>query len=174
MLIPLRSILACVLSVALSGGAWATQPQWPAPPSRLVLATPNGTLHVRTSEYIYESKLLIDGVDIEPRIEGLLNIPYAFSMPNEHIALVSINTGQNSCPVAYRWVVLGKKGYKVSRAFGSCSEHIEVSAKKRVFTLKTPNIQKPDKIDLYEYDGKTIKHRTVSKTLNDHAKVVPK
>jgi hypothetical protein len=126
----------------------------------LHLATPYGTLNVATSEYIYESQLRIDDVNVSPAIRGILNITYAFNMAKAQVALVSINNGNNQCPIVYRWVVLQKSGYKVSPEFGSCTDQIKVSAKGRVLTMQTPNTQKPDKIDIYTYDGKTLKQRT--------------
>ncbi|UYO92493.1 hypothetical protein [Pollutimonas sp. M17] len=150
-----------VMLMATSLLASATSPAtWPVSPSRLNLATPYGTLQVATSEYVYESQLRIDGIDVYPVIRGILNITYAFKMPKAQVALVSINNGNNLCPIAYRWVVLQKSGYTVSPEFGSCNDQIKVSAKGRVLTLQTPNTQKPDKIDVYIYDGKTLKQRT--------------
>ncbi|MGB3287995.1 MAG: hypothetical protein WBA83_01840 [Burkholderiaceae bacterium] len=141
--------------------ASATSPvTWPVSPSLLKLETPYGTLHVATNEYVYESQLRIDDVDVSPAIRGILNITYAFQTPKAQIALVSINSGNNLCPIAYRWVVLQKSGYTVSPEFGSCNDRIKVSAKGRVLTLQTPSTQKPDKIDVYTYDGKTLKQRT--------------
>ena len=133
---------------------------WPVSPSRLNLATPYGTLHVATSEYVYESALQVDDADVEPTIRGILNITYAFNMPKAQAALVSINKGNNGCPVMYRWIVLDENGYKVSPEFGSCSDQIKVTATGRLFTMQTPSTQKRDKIDIYTYDGKTVKRRT--------------
>lgn len=152
--------LAGVMLAAASLAAAATSPaSWPVSPSRLALDTPYGKLHIATSEYVYESRLMIDGADVAPAVHGILNITYAYSLPKAQVALVSINTGYNTCPVAYRWVVLEASGYTVSPEFGSCSEQIKVTARGRVFTMRTPNSQKPDKIDIYTYDGKTIKRR---------------
>lgn len=142
-----------------SGAALASS-NWPSAPSRLVFDTPYGILKVTDNEYIYESRLSLDDAEIAPRVEGLLNIPYAFSLPSSQVALVSINSGSTDCPVSYRWVVLKQKGYTVSPAFGSCSEQIKVTVKGRTFLLQTPNNQMPDKIDVYAYDGKTISKRT--------------
>jgi hypothetical protein len=133
---------------------------WPVSPSRLNLITPYGTLHVATNDYVYESALRVNDTDVEPAIRGILNITYAFDMPKAQAALVSINRGNNGCPVTYRWIMLDEKGYTVSPEFGSCSERIKVTAKGRLFTMQTPNTQKPDKIDIYTYDGKTVKRRT--------------
>jgi hypothetical protein len=152
--------LAGVMLAAASMVALANSPAtWPVSPSRLTFETPYGNLHVATSEYIYESRLQIDGADITPEVRGILNITYAFSLPKAQVALVSVSTGNNICPVAYRWVTLKESGYTVSSEFGSCSEQIQVSARGRIFTMRTPNSQKPDKIDIYTYDGKTIKRR---------------
>jgi hypothetical protein len=161
-----RRIVAGFIFFACSGAAiaqaGAEASEWPAVPSRLQLPTPYGTLNVATSEYVYESRLRVDDQDVAPKVSGILNIAYAFSMPKSLAALISINTGSYGCPFMYRWVILEKSSYKVSPEFGSCSEQIKVSAAGRKLTLTTPNTQKPDKIDIYVYDGKTIKHRTAA------------
>lgn len=154
----LRLAAGAILGLA-SLGAHASD-GWPISPSRLNLATPYGTLHIATSEYVYESALRVDDADVEPAIRGILNITYAFDMPKAQAALVSINKGNNGCPVMYRWIVLEEKGYKVSPEFGSCSDQIKVTATGRLFTMQTPSAQKRDKIDIYTYDGKTVKRRT--------------
>lgn len=138
----------------------ATKADWPLAPSRLDLVTPYGDLHVKPSEYIYESKLLVNNAEADPPIEGILNITYAFATPEAHAALISINSGDNHCPIAYRWVILDKKGYKISSAFGSCSAQIKVSSTRHTLVVKTPNSEDPSKIDTYSYDGKTVKRRT--------------
>lgn len=122
--------------------------------------TPYGTLQVKNNEYIYESRLHFNNADVAPVVQGLLNIPYAFSLPSSQIALVSISTGNPECPVSYRWVVLKEKGYDMSPAFGSCSDQIKVTVKGNTFLVQTPSNQKPDKIDIYAYDGKTVRKRT--------------
>lgn len=159
------SIFAVLLLLSLTGlslsAASSTQPHWPEVPSRLEFDTPYGRLQIKDNEYIYESRLYIDEADVDPVIEGLLNIPYAFSLPSAQVALVSINSGDDDCPVSYRWVVLNTKGYSISPAFGSCSEQIKVTVQERNFVVQTPNSQTPDKIDVYAYDGKTVRKRTM-------------
>lgn len=153
------SLLLAVLMLAYAGLATAAHDQWPAPPSRLNLETPYGTLGVSGSDYVYESILVFNGKPVEPHIEGLLNIPYAFSSGRYHAALISIDSGSKSCPVAYQWIVLNSDGYKLSPEFGSCSEQIRVSAVHKTFTLETPNRQNPAKTDVYVFDGKSITQR---------------
>ena len=154
-------LLAALTFATLSATAAATSPlTWPVSPSRMSLSTPYGTLDVAPSEYIYESRLRVDEVDVSPAITGMLNITYAFSTPKAQIALISINNGSNSCPVTYRWIVLRESGYTLSPEFGSCSEHIKVTTKGRLLTLQTPSDKTPGQIDVYTYDGKSIKHRT--------------
>ena len=157
-----KLLVLCSGVLVLTGAGLTSSAQvvWPEPPSRLDFPTPYGTLGVKPSGYIYESRLAIDDQEIEPAIIGLLNITYAYKLPHAQAALVSINNGNEMCPVSYRWVVLNKKGYKVSPAFGSCSEQFKVQAAGTRFTMLTPNSQKPDKIDVYVYDGKTIKQHT--------------
>ena len=153
-------VLASSLFLLGSPAPWAAQSDWPPPPSRLDLPTPYGELHIKPSEYIYESRLRVNNVDVSPEIEGILNITYAFATPHAHAALISINSGNDQCPMTYRWIILNEKGYKVSPVFGSCSPRIKVFATRRTFVVETPSDRKPDKIDIYVYDGKTIKHRT--------------
>ena len=154
-------LLATILLTAVSAIASATSPvTWPVSPSRLSLSTPYGTLDVAPSEYVYESRLRINNSEVNPAITGMLNITYAFSTPKAHIALVSINSGSNTCPVSYRWVILQESGYSVSPEFGSCSDLIKVSAQGRLLTLQTPSHSAPGQIDVYTYDGKSIKHKT--------------
>ncbi|WP_126708018.1 hypothetical protein [Candidimonas sp. SYP-B2681] len=152
-------LLAPALLMLVSPAFGSAQPSWPISPSRLQLSTPYGDLQVKSSEYIYEARLQIDNTDVDPEIHGILNITYAFNMPTSQAALVSINSGNNGCPITYRWVVLKKTGYDISPEFGSCNEQIKVTAKGRHLTLQTPSTQAADKIDEYVYDGKTVKHR---------------
>jgi len=153
-------LLLCLLAMPL-GVAAAAAHEWPAAPSRLIFDTPYGTLQVKDNEYIYESRLHFNDTDVTPIVEGLLNIPYAFSLPSAQVALVSINSGDAECPVSYRWVILEKKGYTLSQPFGSCTEQIKVTTQGRTFLVQTPSSQMPDKIDVYAYDGKTVRKRTL-------------
>lgn len=158
----LRALLALLL---LTGGqqTFANSPQtWPVSPSRMELNTPYGRLHVDTSEYIYDSRLFVDGTEVNPAVRGILNITYAFERPKAQIALISIDNGNNACPVVYRWITLTRTGYTVSPEFGSCSDNISVSATGKFLTLKTPSSQKPDRIDIYTYDGKQVR-RSISR-----------
>jgi hypothetical protein len=150
------------IALITSGQALAAKPAdpWPVSPSVMQLSTPYGNLHVVPNEYIYESHLRLNDADIEPAIKGILNITHAFSLPKAQVVLVSINNGNEVCPIRYRWVLLRADDYSVSPEFGSCSDKIKVSAKGQKLTLTTPSLQKPDKIDIYIYDGKTIQHRS--------------
>jgi len=138
----------------------APEANWPIPPKLIELPTPYGTLAVGESEYVYESKLKLDDTLLEPTISGMINIHYAFSMPNAQAALVSISRGNDTCPVSYRWVILRADGYTISPEFGSCSEHIRVTADSRKLTLQTPNPESPDTLDVYVFDGTSVKHLT--------------
>lgn len=155
----LAFLLFCLLGSAF-GGASSASPNWPEAPSRMTFDTPYGTLQIKNNEYVYESRLHFNNTDVAPVVQGLLNIPYAFSLPAAQVALISVSSGNNDCPVSYRWVVLKKQGYTLSPPFGSCSEQIKVTVKGRNFVVQTPNTQKPDKMDVYAYDGKTIRKRT--------------
>jgi len=151
-------------ALCICGTAWAApEASWPVPPKLIELPTPYGTLAVGPSDYIYESKLELDGTLLEPQISGMLNIHYAFEMPDAQAALISISRGNETCPISYRWVVLRADGYKVSPEFGSCSPQIRVSADSSQLTLQTPNAQSPDTLDVYVYDGATVKQSTSKK-----------
>ena len=150
-------LLACASAFA------TTESNWPAAPHYLELSTPYGTLAVGESEYVYESRLKLDGTQLEPQITGMLSIHYAFSMPKSQAALVSISNGNEGCPISYRWVILKPGGYAVSPEFGSCSDQIRVSADARKLTVKTPSRQSTDVLDVYVYDGTSIKHATTRK-----------
>jgi len=152
-------LLAAGALLAWCQSTAASTTEWPASPSRLVLPSPYGPLRVKTTDYIYESHLLLDGKEVQPRMVGLLNIPYAFELPGKLSALISVNTGSSLCPFQYRWVTLYKGGYNVSPSFGSCSSQIKVSAIGRRFELATPSNVKPNKVDIYVYDGRSIKQR---------------
>lgn len=153
-----RSMTASLLLVC--GSALAVETNWPMAPKLIELPTPYGTLAVGESEYVYEARLHLDGTQIEPQITGMLNITYAFSMRESQAALVAISKGNDACPVSYRWVVLRADGYQVSPEFGSCSEHIRVSADAKRLTLQTPSRETPGALDTYVYDGKTVTQRT--------------
>ncbi|WP_245153673.1 hypothetical protein [Allopusillimonas ginsengisoli] len=159
----MRTSLAIVLLLSGGSSLASSPPTWPVSPSRMELSTPYGTLHVNASEYVYESRLFIDNTEVTPAIRGILNITYAFKRPKALVALVSIDNGSSDCPVVYRWIILDKAGYTVSPEFGSCSENIKVSATGQLLTLRTPSSQKPDKIDIYTYDGKTVRRSTTPK-----------
>lgn len=167
LIICLRLISAGMFLLAASHSSWAADDPWPVQPSRLQLSTPYGTLSVKPSEYVYESRLLINDKETSPKIEGIINITYSFALPKSQATLISINSGNNDCPIAYRWVTLQAKGYKISSAFGSCSERIQVTAKGGKLTLQTPNVKNKNKIDIYVYDGKTIKQRTLPQPLKN-------
>ncbi len=157
-----RSLIAALFLFCAPALA-APQTNWPIAPKLVELPTPYGTLAVGESEYIYEARLQLDGTHIEPPISGMLSISYAFSMPDAQAALIAISKGSETCPVSYRWVVLSPGGYKVSPEFGSCSELIKVSADSRQLTLHTPSKESPDKLDVYVYDGKTVKKKMVGR-----------
>lgn len=145
------------LALGLGPAVAASQETWPLLPKLIELPTPYGTLAVSESEYVYEARLKLNGVEVEPEIKGMLNISHAFSMPEAQAALVVINQGNDNCPVSYRWVVLKPTGYTISPEFGSCSEHIRVTADTARLTVQTPSRDRPGALDVYVYDGKTVK-----------------
>jgi hypothetical protein len=156
----LLSTIVALCVMAAAGTARGAEMIWPVPPSRLSLDTPYGTLSVKASDYVYESVLLFDDKPVDPKIEGIVNITYAFATPTSQVALVSVNKGSYECPVTYRWITIDKDGYTVSPSFGSCSKQIKVFVTGRKLTMETPDAQKPDEVDVYVYDGKTIQHHT--------------
>ena len=159
--LPTFSTKALFALLVFCGAANAmTEEAWPTAPQLMELPTPYGTLEISESDYIYESRLKIDGEELDPPVKGRLYISFAFELPDRQAALVAISQGNDICPVSYRWVVVRANGREVSPAFGSCSERIRVSADAKHLTLHTPNRESPEKIDEYVYDGKTIKQRT--------------
>src|SRR5699024_9858574 len=97
-----RAILTSMLTsllLALPNIVVADDNSWPSAPSRLELNTPYGDLEVHKTDYVFEARLQFDGQNIEPRIEGLLNIPYAYQLGSDYLALVSIDSGSDHCPV---------------------------------------------------------------------------
>ena len=161
--LPILHRSALSLYFACAAAVAAPEANWPALPQYFELPTPYGTLAVGESEYIYEARLKLDGVLLQPEITGMLSIHYAFSMPKAQAALVSISKGNENCPVSYRWIILKADGYTVSPEFGSCSDQIRVTADSRKLTLQTPNRRSPDVLDVYVYDGTSIKHATARK-----------
>lgn len=156
-------LLSCKALVALLLTCGLVQAEalegWSVAPKLNELPTPYGTLAVSASDYVYEAQLLLDGQAIEPEISGLLNIRYAFELPGSQAALVSVSRGSEVCPIAYQWVVLKADSYVVSPAFGSCSEHIRVSANTKTLTLETPSQDKTGAVDVYVYDGTNVKRK---------------
>lgn len=157
-LLAIPGVLACACAVAQAPG----KASWPAVPSLLILPSEYGTLHIALNEYVHESTLQIDSRPTQPEIRGLLNITYAFQMPDAQAALVSINRGNDACPFSYRWVLLRRGSHLISPEFGSCSEKIRVSAEGKTLNIETPNRVDAAKIDVYSYDGdSTISYSTI-------------
>ncbi|NLC37284.1 MAG: hypothetical protein GX772_12775 [Alcaligenaceae bacterium] len=150
--------LATLLLVCGPAHASADE-NWPTTPKFIELSTPYGTLTVSESEYVYEAQLKLDGGQIDPPISGMLSLNYSFEMPDRQATLISISSGNNACPIMYRWMVMRADSYSISPAFGSCSEQIRVSADAKTLTLQTPNQESPEKIDTYVYDGKNLQVR---------------
>lgn len=155
----LRQAFSCALLLTLAATGATAHADWRAPPSSLTFETPHGTLSVQTSEYIYESRLYLDGVPIQPAIQGRLDITYAYQIGDDHATLVSVSDGNAQCPVHYLWVTLSRKGYRLSPSIGSCSKQIKVSAKGAQLILTTPNPQQAGKVDVYTYDGISVSKR---------------
>ncbi|MER1966261.1 hypothetical protein [Castellaniella sp. GW247-6E4] len=150
---------AIMLCAGLAPAHSQTADLWPDPPFRNVLATPYGTLEVRTTSYVYGSALLLDGTEVEPPIEGLINISYAYRVGKRSVALISVDTGDRACPIHYHWIALDKSGHRVTKAFGSCSPKVRVSIHGRNLQLETPSADAPGKIDLWSYDGRSVRRR---------------
>lgn len=161
----MRKFIDFVRGLSLAACLWpagsALAADWETALSRLQLDTPHGQLRVSESDYIYEARLLLDGVAIEPAVTGLLNIPHAYSTSSYHVALISVSDGNPDCPISYHWIKLDRDGYALSPSFGSCSEFIRVSADNSAFTLETPSMRDPGALDIYRYDGKTIRQKSI-------------
>lgn len=153
------SLLSAFCILCLSQPAVGTTAPWPNTPSRTVLDTPYGTLEVRSSDYVYESHLLLDGKPLQPDIRGIINITYAYRVNQTRVVLIAVNTGSSTCAVTYRWVTIRKDGYKVTEPFGSCSEDIRVATHGNQFMLSTPNQEKAGTVDTWIYDGHTVRRR---------------
>ncbi|MFO8212403.1 hypothetical protein R2K36_33625, partial [Pseudomonas aeruginosa] len=87
----LQRALSYLAGLALAGISVNAAAEWRALPSSLAFETPYGTLSVQTREYIYESKLYLDNVLIQPLIQGRLDITYAYQIDDAHAALISIS-----------------------------------------------------------------------------------
>lgn len=170
----LQRALSYLAGLALAGISVNAAAEWRALPSSLAFETPYGTLSVQTREYIYESKLYLDNVLIQPLIQGRLDITYAYQIDDAHAALISISDGNTQCPVQYVWVTLHNKGYRVSPTFGSCSKQIKVNAKGALLILTTPNAQQAGKVDVYTYDGNRISKRVRTATRSETGAAQPK
>jgi hypothetical protein len=135
----------------------AAPEQWPESPHRTVLETPYGTLAVRPSDYLYSATLTFNHTPTTPRMQGILNIPYAYVVGRRQMALVSLDSGQTSCPIRFYWVVISERGYHITEPFGSCSSDIRMSAKGRLLRMETPDPADPGKLDIWEFDGRKIR-----------------
>ncbi|MCQ9616810.1 hypothetical protein L1889_08920 [Paenalcaligenes niemegkensis] len=156
----MRIIICALLLSLLLPSSFASpsspQSQWLTLTSRLQLNTPFGEIKISPSDYLYESRLLIDEAETVPPIIGYLNISYVFSTPGKQAVLVSIHTGEESCPTHYRWLLLKSESYVISPQFGSCSSHIRVDKRGKTLILQTPNPDSPEKTDEYQYDGQHL------------------
>lgn len=149
--------LAALGTASVAVGAAADQ--WPVSPQRASLETPYGTLAVRPSDYMYGATLTFNHTPTTPRLQGVLNIPYAYEVGRQQMALVSLDNGQTNCPISFYWVVISAQGYRITDPFGSCSNDIRMSAKGRILRMETPDPANPDKLDIWEFDGQKVYKR---------------
>lgn len=147
----------CIL--CLSHPALGTTAPWPTPPSRTALLTPYGTLEVSHSDYVYESHLLFDGKHVQPDIHGIINITYAYQVDKARVVLITVDSGDTSCSITYRWMTIHKDGYRITEPFGSCSQEIRIATRGKQFVLSTPNLEKAGAIDTWVFDGLTVHRR---------------
>lgn len=152
-------LLSVMMCIPLPVPANAQPAQWPAAPALQALSTPYGELSVRHSGYVYDSRLVLDGDEIEPTVRGIIGISYAYRVGKRNMVLISVDEGDSACPVHYHWLSLGKNGYTLSEAFGSCSDKIRVSTRRGKLLLQTPSNQDSDKIDVWAYDGQRVRRQ---------------
>lgn len=159
----MRYIAGLLFSIALWSVLAPAQAEpedpWPLAPALKALETPYGTLSVRDSSYVYESVLALDGQEIEPPIQGLISISYAYKVGPRSVVLISVDSGDPECAVRYHWIALSKSGYQVTEAFGSCSPKIRVEVQGQTLVLETPDADAPDRIDRWSYNGRSVKKR---------------
>lgn len=153
--------LLCLIALGATPVAvCAATDQWPANPQRASLETPYGTLSVRASDYLYGATLTFNHTPTTPRLQGILNIPYAYVVGRRQMALVSLDNGQTNCPISFYWVVISDQGYRITEPFGSCSDDIRMSSKGRLLRMETPDPANPGKMDVWEFDGQKIYKRS--------------
>ncbi|MBV6271475.1 hypothetical protein KVP09_00885 [Alcaligenaceae bacterium CGII-47] len=145
----------CFLCQPVTG----TTTPWPATPSHTSLQTPYGVLEVHGSDYVYESYLLFNGKRLEPDIQGIINITYAYQVGKARVILIAVDTGDSTCAISYRWMTIRQDGYRLTAPFGSCSASIRVTIHGKQFVLNTPNPDKVNAIDTWIFDGRTVRRR---------------
>lgn len=158
----LVSGLLCLAALQTPAAAQAAPAiEWPVTPAYTSLETPYGNLVIQASDYVYGATLFFDGKPTQPDIKGILNISYAYVVGKRRQILVSQDQGQTDCPVVYYWVTVDAKGYRITGPFGSCSPQIRVSTHGTSLRLETPDRLRPDKLDIWEFDGQKVRKLTV-------------
>lgn len=153
------SLLFAFCILCLSQPAIGTTVDWPPTPSRTALLTPYGMLEVRSSDYVYESRLLFNGQMVEPHIHGVINITYAYRVDKARVILIAVDSGNTTCPMSYHWITINKGGYQLTEPFGSCSKDIRITTRGKRFVLSTPNPNDAGAIDTWVFDGRTVRRR---------------
>lgn len=146
---------------ALAPAAADSAGERPDTPARTSLETPYGTLAVRPSDYLYGATLTFNHTPTVPRLQGILNIPYAYVIGEREVALVSEDKGQADCQVFYYWVVMQADGYRITGPFGSCSPDIRLSTHGRWLRLETPDREKAGHTDRWDFDGNRLRKRVI-------------
>ncbi|HEX7386632.1 MAG TPA: hypothetical protein VF285_05045 [Castellaniella sp.] len=156
--------LLCVAALGATPATGSTVDEWPAAPKRVVLETPYGTLAIRASDYLYGAMLTFNQAATTPHLQGILNIPYAYQVGKQQMALVSEDKGLPDCPVTYYWVVINSTGYHISAPFGSCSTQIRLVTQGALLRMETPDHQDATKLDVWTFNGKKVQKTTVRRT----------
>jgi hypothetical protein len=149
--------ILCLAALGVSPVTGAAPDEWPAAPKRASLETPNGTLAIRTSDYLYGAVLTFNHTPTTPHLQGILNIPYAYNVGRRQMALISEDKGLRDCPVTYYWVVISDQGYRITPPFGSCSTNIRVVARGSHLRMETPDPKHPGQLDVWEFNGQRVR-----------------
>ncbi|CAM5213955.1 hypothetical protein CDEF62S_04461 [Castellaniella defragrans] len=152
--------LICLAALGTLPAFGATPYYWPATPKRTALETPYGTLDIRASDYVYGATLTFNHTPTIPRLQGILNIPYAYDVGRKQMALVSEDKGIPDCPVTYYWVVISEQGYRLSAPFGSCSADIRLTVHGTLLSMETPSRDDKTRLDIWTFNGQKIRKRT--------------
>lgn len=100
-----------------------------------------------------ENRLLFQGQALEPAIQGnsSLSVLGTFRLKNSDAVLIQ-NNGGTACPALLHFVELSPEGLKVTQAFGSCSDLVEVNKTGATITVAMPDMVSGD-MTIYHYQA---------------------